>query len=335
MPERNTMPRTTETRKKTCDAAEKLRAEGKTPRQITVSLIHETIQQGSRSTINDALREWRKELEQAEVQQVPPELGPIIQKLWTLASTTADIRHSEEQALWMKEVADSHLAYDALEAQNKELTERLDASSQQLSDATSAATKFEAELTSARTDAEKATAIAETRIAGLDDALRETRDRAARGALESAQTLTAMAAEYEQREARLRADSQQAAERQDALLRESQENLTRAQQAAQTLERRLGAAEAEQAAQAREAAAMQANLARVGRELAEAHATSAEARAEAREATAALHSAEIETAGLRASLTAKEAALAAAEARRDDAETEASRLRDKQGLVTR
>lgn len=81
------MGRTSDTRMRTREAAANLVAEGRSPHELTVDLIHAEIRQGSRTTINDELKLWKGE--QAKFHalhgEIPPVVAQAMTSLWVLA----------------------------------------------------------------------------------------------------------------------------------------------------------------------------------------------------------------------------------------------------------
>ncbi|GMV31045.1 MAG: hypothetical protein AMXMBFR59_31700 [Rhodanobacteraceae bacterium] len=78
------MSRSSDTRQRTREAAAQLVAGGKHPHEITVDAIYAVIQQGSRTTINDALKTWREERTKVDAlgADLPPALADSMRSLW-------------------------------------------------------------------------------------------------------------------------------------------------------------------------------------------------------------------------------------------------------------
>jgi len=104
------MGRTTNTRALVKETAEKLSHEGLAPEQITVDLVLGKIGQGSRTTINEELKLWRKERQIQVPAEVPVSLVPMVSSLWQAA--LAESANSYAQA--RKELTDQ--LSDAVEA---------------------------------------------------------------------------------------------------------------------------------------------------------------------------------------------------------------------------
>jgi chromosome segregation ATPase len=81
------MSRTSDTRQRTREAAADLVAQGRHPHQVTVDLIYAEIQQGSRTTINDELKQWKEGKAQADAlgAELPPVVADSMRSLWVVA----------------------------------------------------------------------------------------------------------------------------------------------------------------------------------------------------------------------------------------------------------
>jgi chromosome segregation ATPase len=79
--------RTSDTRQRTREAAADLVAEGRRPHTITVDLIYAAIGQGSRTTINDELKQWKEEKARADALEadLPPVVADGMRSVWVLA----------------------------------------------------------------------------------------------------------------------------------------------------------------------------------------------------------------------------------------------------------
>lgn len=125
--------RSSDTRARVREVADRFVADGVSVRDITIDSIYAEIRQGSRTTINDELRAWRREraLIDAQVTAIP---GPVLsaaEALWSAASQAAEValhdrrQEVEEQAVAVQErlqslegqVASEQQRSAALEAQ--------------------------------------------------------------------------------------------------------------------------------------------------------------------------------------------------------------------------
>jgi chromosome segregation ATPase len=94
------MSRTSDTRHRTREAAADLVAQGRHPHQVTVDLIYAEIQQGSRTTINDELKQWKEEKAQADAlgAELPPVVADSMRLLWVLAVEHGERVFEQRQA---------------------------------------------------------------------------------------------------------------------------------------------------------------------------------------------------------------------------------------------
>ncbi|RCN55827.1 DNA-binding protein [Acidiferrobacter thiooxydans] len=103
--------RSSDTRARVREVADRLVAGGVSVRDITIDSIYAEIRQGSRTTINDELRAWRREraLFDAQVTAIP---GPVLsaaEALWSAASQAAEValrdrrQEVEDQAVAVRE----------------------------------------------------------------------------------------------------------------------------------------------------------------------------------------------------------------------------------------
>jgi chromosome segregation ATPase len=206
------MSRISDTRLRTRETASRLVAAGKRPHELTVDLIYAEIRQGSRTTINDELKQWKDEKTRSDAlaSQLPPVVADAMLGIWTVAvehgekvydarvaeleQTTAqaearardavDARAATEETLRLREVE-----LGALGEQIAALKQQLDAAQARAEEANKRAETLEAQrnaereiadtrLREQRTEHEKA--IAELR------ASREARDAAFQSELDKA-----------------------------------------------------------------------------------------------------------------------------------------------------
>jgi DNA repair exonuclease SbcCD ATPase subunit len=107
------MSRSSNTRQRTRDAAAQLVAGGKRPHEITVDAIYSVIQQGSRTTINDALKVWRGERTKVDAlgADLPPALADTMRSLWVSA-----VEHGEQVFLEQRQALEGQVAAETARA---------------------------------------------------------------------------------------------------------------------------------------------------------------------------------------------------------------------------
>jgi len=101
------MSRVSDTRQRTREAAAALVATGKRPHELTVDLIFAAIQQGSRTTINDELKQWKEERTKADAlgADLPPTVADAMRSLWVTA-----VEHGEQLFGEQRQALESDLA---------------------------------------------------------------------------------------------------------------------------------------------------------------------------------------------------------------------------------
>ncbi|WP_321816551.1 MULTISPECIES: DNA-binding protein [unclassified Paraburkholderia] len=103
------MSRISDTRLRTRETASRLVAEGKRPHELTVDLIYAEIRQGSRTTINDELKQWKDEKTRSDAlaSQLPPAVADAMLGIWAVAvehgekvydARVAELEHATAQA---------------------------------------------------------------------------------------------------------------------------------------------------------------------------------------------------------------------------------------------
>ncbi|HEV3429204.1 MAG TPA: DNA-binding protein [Paraburkholderia sp.] len=87
------MSRISDTRLRTRETASRLVAAGKRPHELTVDLIYAEIRQGSRTTINDELKQWKDEKTRSDAlaSQLPPVVADAMLGIWAVA-----VEHGEK-----------------------------------------------------------------------------------------------------------------------------------------------------------------------------------------------------------------------------------------------
>ena len=101
------MGRSSDTRQRTREAAADLVRQGHRPEAITVDLIYTSIDQGSRTTINDELKRWKDEKARAAAldADMPPMVADGMRSLWVLA-----VEHGERAFEQRRAELDTELA---------------------------------------------------------------------------------------------------------------------------------------------------------------------------------------------------------------------------------
>ncbi|WP_310633135.1 DNA-binding protein [Paraburkholderia sp.] len=206
------MSRISDTRLRTRETASRLVAAGKRPHELTVDLIYAEIRQGSRTTINDELKQWKDEKARGDAlaSQLPPAVADAMLAAWAIAvehgEKVYDARVGElEQAGAQAEARAADAVRDRDEAQENlrlrdvelaarnehiaALKEQLDAANARANEASARAAALEAQRDAERTMAETRTqeqrAAHEQAIAAMR-AAQETRDAAFQSELDKA-----------------------------------------------------------------------------------------------------------------------------------------------------
>lgn len=93
------MSRVSDTRQRTREAAVQLVAGGKRPHEITVDQIYAAIQQGSRTTINDELKQWKDERTKADAlgADLPAVVADAMRVLWVAAVEQGEAVFAEQR----------------------------------------------------------------------------------------------------------------------------------------------------------------------------------------------------------------------------------------------
>lgn len=190
------MSRSSDTRQRTREAAAQLVAGGKRPHEITVDAIYAVIQQGSRTTINDALKAWREERTKVDAlgADLPPALADTMRSLWVSA-----VEHGERVFLEQRQALENQVAAETTRAdtavrQRDDVQGALDRAVV-ASDAERAAhEQARDQLAQARATV---TAV-ETHAADLEQQLARTREEAAREHAALQATLDRQAAEFQE-----------------------------------------------------------------------------------------------------------------------------------------
>jgi hypothetical protein len=106
-----------DTRQRTREATAQLVADGKRPHEITVDLIYVAIQQGSRTTINDALKAWRDERTKVDAlgADLPLALADTMRSLWVSAVEHGERVFEERRRALQDYVAGESARADASE----------------------------------------------------------------------------------------------------------------------------------------------------------------------------------------------------------------------------
>lgn len=95
------MSRVSDTRQRTREAAVQLVAGGKRPHEITVDLVYAAIQQGSRTTINDELKQWKDERTKADAlgADLPAAIADAMRTLWVAAVEQGEAVFAEQRGV--------------------------------------------------------------------------------------------------------------------------------------------------------------------------------------------------------------------------------------------
>ncbi|NDY90597.1 DNA-binding protein [Ideonella livida] len=262
------MSRPTDTRARTREVAQRWLGQGRLPHEVTVDLVRQEIQQGSRTTINEELRAWRLEVSRSAtlaLPALPPPLGQAIQALWVQA---VDLSRSEltqeREALAMSR--------EQWQAERDQARQACTVMEQRLRDLEAGQQTLQESLQSAET------ALAHERqerrlLQDRLEASRQQRDAERQQALDREQALTqfhqqALEAHQRQtqtRESEYRAEVSRITERMESVqrhvlrqLEESREQLRKWEQQTQLLQRELDKTRQQAEDMRREASAQQA-----------------------------------------------------------------------------
>ncbi|NIE68077.1 DNA-binding protein [Burkholderia sp. Ax-1719] len=226
------MSRISDTRLRTRETASRLVAAGKRPHELTVDLIYAEIRQGSRTTINDELKQWKDEKTRSDAlaSQLPPAVADAMLGIWTVAvehgekvydarvveleqatahaesraSEAVEARAATEETLRLREVE-----LGAMSEQIAVLKQQLDAAHARADDARTRAETLEAQRDSERD-------IADTR-------LRELR-------AEHEKTIAALRASLEARDAAFQSELDKATQRMEGVQKHMMQQISEARE---------------------------------------------------------------------------------------------------------
>jgi hypothetical protein len=237
------MGRSSDTRQRTREAAAELVAAGKRPHEITVDQVYERIRQGSRTTINDALKAWKAERTKIDAldADLPPVVADAMRSLWVTAVEHGERAFEQQKAALSAETTSALERAEALQRERDEQATVIDRLVQ------------ERNALSIERDEAREHLVAETaaKTAALDDLrrLRVELDRTRADATDREdalrQTLDARARDYqaaiEAHDSKLRAELDTAMQR----LASTQDNMLQQIDDARTTQRRAEARAAE------------------------------------------------------------------------------------------
>ena len=111
------MSRVSDTRLRTRETAACLVASGRRPHDLTVDLIYAEIKQGSRTTINDELKQWKDEQAKSDAltAALPPTVANAMLNIWAVA-----VEHGEKVFDQRREEAETQLAQATTRIENFE-----------------------------------------------------------------------------------------------------------------------------------------------------------------------------------------------------------------------
>jgi chromosome segregation ATPase len=329
------MSRSSDTRQRTREAAAQLVASGKRPHEITVDLIYAAIQQGSRTTINDALKAWRDERTKADAigADLPPALVDSMRSLWVSA-----VEHGERVF---------EARSDALENQVAGERARADAAEQRWADVQAALQHATADgaaekQTHAQTRAElantrDAAAIAQTRAADLEQQLVQLREQAANEQAALQEAMAQQAAEYREtlssRDRGYQAEIEKATVRLESAQDHMLQNVDAAREAQKRAESQLAKLQQRYDALQAEHTEQRIKLGEQARELQQHAAHRLQQETEIKQLREESHRLAVDLASVRGQLTAATTQIAAAEDRARSAEARLDRsLADSRAL---
>lgn len=109
------MSRVSDTRQRTREAATQLVARGKRPHEITVDQIYAVIQQGSRTTINDELKQWKDERTKVDAlgADLPAAVADAMRALWVAAVEQGEAVFADQRGILETTLAEAEQQRDA------------------------------------------------------------------------------------------------------------------------------------------------------------------------------------------------------------------------------
>lgn len=188
------MSRSSDTRQRTREAAAQLVAGGKRPHEITVDAIYAVIQQGSRTTINDALKAWREERTKVDAlgADLPPALAETMRSLWVSAVEHGERVFEERRGALEEQIAGERARANATEQRCSDLHAALQHATADGAAEKQAHAETRAELATTR----EALAVAQIRATDLEQQLVQCREQAANEQAVLHEVLTQQAAEF-------------------------------------------------------------------------------------------------------------------------------------------
>lgn len=188
------MSRSSDTRQRTREAAAQLVAGGKRPHEITVDAIYAIIQQGSRTTINDALKAWREERTKVDAlgADLPPALADTMRSLWVSAVEHGERVFEDRRGALEDQVVGERARADAAEQRSAEVQVALQHSTADGAAEKQAHAQARIELATTR----DALAVVQTRAADLEQQLAQLHHHAAHEQAALREALAQQAAEF-------------------------------------------------------------------------------------------------------------------------------------------
>lgn len=155
------MSRVSDTRQRTREAAAQLVTGGKRPHEVTVDQIYAVIQQGSRTTINDELKQWKDERTKVDAlgADLPAAVADAMRALWVAAVEQGETVFAEQRG--------------TLETALAEAEQRRDAASQARDEALAATAALTEQNDGLRQQVVMVQARAESETTAKDQALQE------------------------------------------------------------------------------------------------------------------------------------------------------------------
>ncbi|WP_322043546.1 DNA-binding protein [Paraburkholderia sp. J67] len=259
------MSRISDTRLRTRETASRLVAAGKRPHELTVDLIYAEIRQGSRTTINDELKQWKDEKTRSDAlaAELPPAVADAMLGIWAVAvehgEKVYDARVAELEQATAQAESRAAEAVEARSAADEALRLReveLGALGEQV-----AVLKQQLEAANARAEEARARADALDTQRNIEREQAESRLREQR--LEHEKASTALRASLEARDAAFQSELDKATQRMEGVQKHMMQQISEAreerrrsdtlaaslQQRNETLLGELGAARAQEARQ--------------------------------------------------------------------------------------
>lgn len=188
------MSRISDTRERTREAAANLVAAGRRPHEITVDLIYASIQQGSRTTINDALKRWKDDRAKADALagDLPPPIAEAMRSLWAAAVEQGEALFDQH-----RQDIETQLTAERVRSETAEAAlQSTAADAERLAGERDSERARHAETTAALAAARESAAASEVRAVSLEQQLGALRTQSERDQAQLRETAERQSAEF-------------------------------------------------------------------------------------------------------------------------------------------